>query len=242
MASLRGRGLATGLVVLLGLSAVPGLAVEQVLLEETFAGKEVGSRPGPWTYFTDQGNDAAVAEAPLVGGHCLRLTRSAGVVWKPMVSGWAAGEPGSTVRLDFDWFLPAAAEDDPILYVTLRGNGNLNFVNVGLGGRGGVAVPQDGEGYVPLGFPLRYGQWGHLCLIADPVSRQGTGAFDLIITQNRERAEYPNIAFRPGGRGEYPNELWYSPTFHVGGGSPGQPREALVTNVRLTTTTPRLYR
>jgi len=67
-------------------------------------------------------------------------------------------------------------------------------------------------------------------------------AFVVIVTQGQERGEYPNIPFRPGGGGLYPDTLWFSPTFHVGGGSAEHPREACVTNVRLTTSAPRAYR
>lgn len=252
MASLRGRVHDSCVPLLLALLPAlaaqilalrPAVADERVLLEETFAGKEIGSRPGPWLYFADAGNDAVVAEAPgapVVGDRCLKLTRTGGTVWKPMVSGWGAGEPESPIRLEFDWYLPALSDGaDPVFFVTLRGNGNINTVRVALGGPGGVAVPQDGEDRVPLGFPLRPGQWGHLVIVADPICRRADGAFDVAISQGEERAEYPNIPFRPDSRGNLPDTLWYSPTFHVGGGSPEDPREAYVTNVKLTTTSPR---
>jgi hypothetical protein len=256
MASLRGRVHDPGvslLPFLLALAAQllttrPAPADERMLLEETFAGKEVGSRPGPWLYFTDAGNDAVVAKAPArqaqeeraIGDRCLKLTRTGGTVWKPMVSGWAAGEPDSPIRLEFDWYLPALSDGaDPVFSVTLRGDGNVNTVRVALGGPGGVAVPQGADEWVPLGFPLRAGQWGHLTIVADPISRKAGGAFDVAISQGEERAEYPNIPFRPDSRGNFPETLWYSPTFHVGGGSPEHPREAYVTNVKLTTTSPR---
>jgi hypothetical protein len=229
----------------------PAVADEKELLADTFAGKEMGGRPGPWLYFTDDGNDAVVAQAPdlqtsetlAIGGRCLKLTRTGGTVWKPMVSGWAAGEPDSPIRLELDWYLPVLSDGAyPIFVVTLRGDGNINTVQVALGGPGGVAVPQGGDDWVPLGFPLRAGQWGHLLIVADPISRKAEGAFDLAISQGQERAECPNTPFRPDYYGNYPEALWYTPTFHVGGGSPEHPREACVTNVKLTTTSPREYR
>jgi len=76
-------------------------------------------------------------------------------------------------------------------------------------------------------------------IVADPVSRKADGAFDILVSQGPERAEYPNVAFRPDWRGDYADTLWYTPTFHVGGGSKAAPREACVTGVRLTTTVPR---
>jgi hypothetical protein len=158
----------------------------------------------------------------------------------PMVSGTVAGEGKSTVRLECDWYLPALSDGtDQVLYVTLRGNVNISTVQVGLGGPGGVTVPQGRDEWAPLGFPIRAGQWGHLSITADPMSRKADGAFDLVVTQGKERAVYPNIPFRPDWQGKYPEELWYTPTFHVGGGSPTRPREAYVTNVRITVVPPR---
>lgn len=208
----------------------------RVLLEDSFAQAAVGSQPAPWIYFVDAGNAAAVAEAPLRGGHCLKLIRGGGSIWKPMVSGGAAGVPGSHLRLQLDFYLPALSSDNgPSLYVTLRGNGNLNHVQVGVGGPGGVAVPLAGRGWVPLGFPLHAGEWGHLVITADPIGRQGDGAFDLTISQGDDELTVPNIAFQPSHEGKFPDELWYSPTLHAGGGTPEHPNEALVTAVRLET-------
>ena len=249
MASRRGEARWLGILAVIALLAGvrPALAEEKVLLEEAFAGKESGSKPGPWQYFVDEGNDAVVAEtpgpkAPGIGDRCLKITRTAGIVWKPMISGWGAGEPDSPTRLDCDWYLPTLSEGvDAVLFVTVRGEGNINTVRVALGGPGGIAVPQDGEEWVPLGFPLRTGQWGHLTIVADPISRKAEGAFDLTVTQGDERGEYPNIPFRPDWRGIYGETLWYSPTFQVGGGSPEHPREAYVTNVKLATAPPREY-
>jgi hypothetical protein len=256
MASPRGSAGFLGMVLLAGLVGArliapshPALADETTLLADTFSREDVGARPGPWLYFTDEGNDVAVAQAPGLDGRCLKLVRSGGTVWKPMVSGWAEGQPDSPLRLEFDWYLPALSDGaDSVLFVTLRGNDNINMVQVALGGPGGVAVPQDGDDWVPLGYRLWPGRWGHLCIVADPISRKGAGAFDLVVSQARpdgqsqERAEYPNIPFRPDHQGNYPDTLWYSPTFHVGGGSAEHPREAYVTNVKLTTTSPREYR
>ncbi len=247
MATPRGRVLGLGLALLLALALGPVGAEEQVLLEDSFSGKEIGSRPGPWVYFSDDGNEITVAATPHPGGaigdRCLKITRRGGTVWKPMVSGWGAGVPDSPLRLDFDWYLPAlSGSAEAVLSVTLRGDGNINIVSVGLGGTGGVSISQDGDGAVPLGFPVRAGEWGHLTIVADPVSRKAEGAFDIAITQGPERADYPNVPFRPDHKGAYPDALWYSPTLHVGGGSPEHPAEAYVTNVKLTTTEPRAYR
>jgi len=92
---------------------------------------------------------------------------------------------------------------------------------------------------VPLGFPVRAGQWGHLSLTVDPMPRGADGAFDLVVAQGKEQMTYPNIPFRPDYRGQYPRELSYTPTFHVGGGTTTKPREAYVTNVRVTVVPPR---
>ena len=242
MASLPGRAALAALLLL----ALPGLAAAQegglgkVLLDETFQQAAVGSRSAPWLYFTDAGNAVAIAEAPVIGGHALKLSRASGTVWMPMVSGTVAGEAKSTVRLECDWYLPALSDSTgSVCYVTVRGDGNINVAQVGLGGAGGVAVPQGRDDWAPLGFPVRAGQWGHLSLTADPMSRQADGAFDLVVSQGKEQREYPNIPFRPDYRGQYPNELSYTPTFHVGGGTPTKPREAYVTNVRLTVVPPR---
>jgi len=210
------------------------------LLNETFEAAAIGSRPAPWLYFADEGNDISVSEAPITGGHCLKLSRSGGTVWKPMVSGWVDGHPDSAVRLDLDWFLPALSDGpDAVLTITLRGEGNINTVNVSLGGPGGVAVPQEGDEWAPLGFPVRAGRWGHLAITTDPMARKAKGAFDLVVSQGKERLEYPNVAFHPGPRGDYPGSLWYSPTFHVGGGTPAVPRLAYVDNVRMMVVPPR---
>jgi hypothetical protein len=210
-------------------------AIGKVLLDETFKQAAVGSRPVPWLYFTDSGNDVGVAEAPVIGGHALKLSRASGTVWMPMVSGTVGGEAKNTVRMECDWYLPALSDStDSVLYVTVRGDGNNNVVQVGLGGPGGVAVPQGRDEWVPMGFPLRAGQWAHLSATVDPMSRKADGAFDLTVSQGKDRMTYPNIPFRPDYRGQYPNELSYTPTFHVGGGSPARPREAYVTNVRIT--------
>lgn len=228
MASLRGSVLC--LVVLLpfaGSACADESPVGKVLLDETFKQAAIGSRPAPWLYFTDAGNDIAIADAPLLGGHALKLSRTSGTVWMPMVSGTVAGEPKNTVRLECDWYLPALSDStDSVLYVTVRGDVNINAVQVGLGGPGGIAVPQGRDEWAPLGFPLRAGQWGHLEVTVDPMSRGADGAFDLVVSQGAERIAYPNIPFRPDYRGQYPKELWYTPTFHVGGGSPAGPREA----------------
>ncbi len=248
MASPRGKACRAALCLLGGLALRPALGDVKTLLDEGFAGRELGSRPGPWLYFVDPGNVIAIAQSPSPDGvapavRCLRLSRSGGTIWMPMFCGWAAGEPGSPVRLDFDWYLPQLSDGpDHVLFVTLRGTGNINLITVALGGPGGIAVPQDGDTFVPLGFPLRPSRWGHLTIVADPLARKTAGAFDVAISQGKEHAEYPNIAFRPDWRGVFPDALEYSPTFHVGGGSPDRPRQAYVTNVRLTTTSPREYR
>ena len=238
MASLRGRAAAQAAVLLLalvGLARAEESAVGKVLLDETFAQAAVGSRPVPWLYFTDPGNDVAIAEAPIIGGHALKLSRASGTVWMPMVSGTVAGEARNTVRLDCDWYLPVLSDStDSVFYVTMRGDGNINVVQVGLGGQGGVAVPQGRDEWAPLGFPVRAGQWGHLSITVDPMSRKADGAFDLVVSQGKETMAYPNISFRPDYRGQFPNELSYTPTFHVGGGSAARSRETLVTNVRIT--------
>ncbi|MBM3501275.1 MAG: hypothetical protein FJX74_21700 [Armatimonadetes bacterium] len=248
MASPRGRAWVLGLTLLpvtalSGLGLRPAAAQERTLLEETFGGKEPGSRPGPWVYFADEGNEAVVAEAPDLPGSCLRLTRSGGTVWKPMVSGWASGEADSPLQLELDWYLPALSEgEDPVLFVTIRGDGNIGTVTVALGGPGGVAVPQGGGEWAPLGFPLRAGVWGRLVVKTDPISRRAEGAFDVTVSQGDERAEYPNIPFRPNWQGDHAAELWHSPTFQVGGGSPERPREAHLRNVKLSTASPREFR
>lgn len=242
MASLHGKAVFAVLLLLTlpGFAGAQTSAVGKVLLDETFQQAAVGSRPAPWVYFTDAGNDVAIAEAPVIGGHALKLSRTSGTVWMPMVSGTASGEENSTVRLECDWYLPALSDGaDSVFYVTMRGDGNINVAQVGLGGPGGVAVPQGRDDWVPLGFPVRAGQWGHLSLTVDPMSRQADGAFDLVVSQGQEQMTYPNIPFRPDYRGQYPRELWYTPTFHVGGGATTNPREAYVTNVRLTVVTPR---
>ena len=237
MASLRGRAtLVAALLVTLAATAVAeDSAVGKVLLDETFRQAAIGSRPGPWLYFTDAGNEVAVAEDPFTGGHALKLSRASGTVWMPMVSGTVAGEAKSTVRFEFDWYLPALSDStDAVFYATVRGDGNNNVVQVGLGGPGGVAVPQGRDDWALLGFPIRAGQWGHLSLTVDPMSRKADGAFDMTVSQGKEKMAYPNIPFRPDYRGQYPNELSYTPTFHVSGGSAARPREAYVTNVRIT--------
>ncbi len=238
MASLPGRAVTVTVALLLalsGLATAEDSSLGKVLLNDDFEKAALGSRPAPWLFFTDAGNDVTVAESPANGGRSLKLTRTGGTVWMPMVSGTVAGESQSTVRLEFDWYLPALSDDaSPLFYVTLRGEGNINTVQVGLGGPGGLAVPQAGADWVPLGFPVRAGHWGHLAITADPMSRKADGAFDLVVSQGEERMAYPNIPFRPDGRGQYPNELWYTPTFHVGGGVATRPREAYVTHVRIT--------
>ena len=60
-----------------------------------------------------------------------------------------------------------------------------------------------------------------------------------MISQGKEKMTYPNIPFRPDWRGQFPSELSYTPTFHVGGGSATSRREAHVTNVRITVVPPR---
>jgi hypothetical protein len=75
-------------------------------------------------------------------------------------------------------------------------------------------------------------------MTVDPMSRKADGAFDLVVSQGQERMAYPNIPFRPDYRGEYPSELSYTPTFHVGSDS-NKPQEAYVTNVRATVVPPR---
>ena len=242
----RCRALAAWALVAILLLALPGLAraedsaVGKVLLDETFKQAAVGSRPGPWLYFTDAGNEVTIAEAPVIGGHALKLSRASGTVWMPMVSGTVAGEGKNTVCLECDWYLPALSDStDAVFYVTMRGEGNISVAQVGLGGPGGVAVPQGRDEWVPLGFPMRAGQWGHLSLTVDPMSRKADGAFDLVISQGKEKMTYPNIPFRPDWRGQFPSELSYTPTFHVGGGSATSRREAHVTNVRITVVPPR---
>jgi len=122
-----------------------------------------------------------------------------------MVSGWGAGEAGNATRLDCDCYMPALSDGaDPVLFVTVRGERNIGTVQVALGGPGGVAVPQDGEAWVPLPFPLRTGQWGRLTIVADPISRKAEGAFDVTVSQGNERESTPNIPFRPDYQGNYP--------------------------------------
>lgn len=242
MASLPGKAQTLAAILLLALphlAAAQESAIGKVLLDETFQQAAVGSRPAPWLYFTDAGNDAAIAEAPVIGGHALKLSRTSGTVWMPMVTGTVSGEAKNTVRLECDWYLSALSDStDPVFYATMRGDGNINVAQVGFGGAGGVAVPQGRDNWVPLGFPVRAGQWGHLSVTVDPMSRKDGGAFDLVVSQGKERMVYPNIPFRPDYRGQYPNELSYTPTFHVGG-DPTKPREAYVTNVRITVVPPR---
>jgi len=109
-----------------------------------------------------------------------------------MVSGWGAGEAGNATRLDCDCYMPALSDGaDPVLFVTVRGERNIGTVQVALGGPGGVAVPQDGEAWVPLPFPLRTGQWGRLTIVADPISRKAEGAFDVTVSQGNERESTP---------------------------------------------------
>jgi hypothetical protein len=240
MASAPGKLTVAVILALLAVTVAHGAEPAKPLLECTFAGAEVGSQPGPWIYFVDDGNAVAVADAPVIGGHCLKLSRSGGTVWKPMISGGVAGHPEDTICLEFDWYLPALSDSvDSVLYVTLRGEGNINLVSAALGGPGGASVPQGKDDWLPLGFRIKAGEWGHAGVTADPLARKGEGAFDLVVSQGQERICYPNIAFRPNGRGEFPNALWYSPTFHVGGGAPGRPREAYITNIRMTVVPPR---
>lgn len=241
MVSLHGSPAGVGL--LMTLMALGGLSpADDLLLQDEFADQAVGARPGPWQYFTDEGNDAAIADAPGIGGRCLRLTRAGGTVWKPMVSGWAGGEADSPVRLEFDWYVEALDEASPVLVASVRGNGNISVAQVALGGPGGVAIAGEAGEWVGLDFPIRAGQWGHLTILSDPISRRAGGAFDVEVSQGEERAEYPNVAFHPNWRGDYPDELWYSPTFHVPGGTPEHPHEACVMNVKLSRSAPREYR
>ena len=226
------------LVICAGRATGEDAGAGTVLLNETFEAAEPGSQPVSWLYFTDAGNNVVVAGAPLTGGRCLKFTRSAGTVWKPMVSGGVAGHAQSPVRLECDFYLPEGPAEGA-LSVTLRGEGNIHTVSVTLGGPAGVAVPQGNREWVPLGFPLRAGRWGHLSITADPFARKGKGAFDLVVSQGKERLECPNIPFQPNHRGDYGGVLWHSPVFQVSGGAPGAPREALVDNVRVVISPPR---
>jgi hypothetical protein len=192
-------------------------------------------------YFVDTGNSVeAVAEpAAAASGRSLRLARSGGTVWMPMVAGQVGGEPDSVLRFEFDACVGALSDRwDDALTGLLRADGNVALVEVHLGGPGGVAVPAGERGEpLPLGFPLKPGEFAHVVVVVDPLRRGPEAKFDLTLTQGEECLRVPNIPFRR--RSDYPTTWWYSPTFHLGGGTAAHPREAWIDNVRITVVPPR---
>ena len=206
----------------------------RVLMVDSFESASVGARPGPWLHFVDPGNSVEAVAQPAVGARSLKLTRGGGTIWMPMVAGHVAGEPDSVLRFEFDACVAALSDRwDEALTGLLRADGNVALVEVSLGGPGGVAVPAGENGEpLPLDFPLKPGEFARVTVVADPLSRGPEATFDLTVTQGEERLSVPNIPFRR--RASYPATWWYSPTFHIGGGSPSRPREAWVDNVKIT--------
>jgi len=231
MASRRGSLLLSLLWATLAAGSPPG----KVLLHADFERDQVGENPAGWVAFVDEGNTLGIIDQPALGQRCLKLTRAKGTVWKPMVAAGVQDEPDSYLRAEFDWYLPALFESDrSALCFVLRGDGNRAYVTVNLGGPGGIAVRQGVRDWLPLGFPVKAGAWGHLTIVADPISRGKDGACDLVVTQGEETMCYPNLAFTPDWHDGYPSKLWYSPTIQLGAGQPEQPAEAYVDNVRIT--------
>ncbi len=208
--------------------------VGKFLLNDDFEANAPGTHPAGWGVLTDKGNDAVVVDSPALGKRSVRFTDTGGTVWKPMIQGGISGEPGSFLKLDFDWRLHGTVDDfAKALTITLRGPGNLEVATVALGGPGGAAVRQKGLDWVPLRVPLKTDQWNHLTLIADPISRGERGAYTVIVVQGNERMLFPNIPFY-SPRGRYPDALWYSPTFILGGSTAaGAGMEAWLDNVKL---------
>jgi hypothetical protein len=149
----------------------------------------------------------------------VHFTDTDGTVWKPMLFAQLPGTPNSFLKLDFDWRFSGQVDDfDKAFTAVLRGTGNIEVAAVAIGGPGAVAVRQKGLGWVPLHMPLTAQRWGHLTIIADPISRGENGAYSVIVAQDDKRMVFPNIPFCPPG-GKYPDAYWYSPCFQLGGGA-----------------------
>jgi len=211
--------------------------VGKVLFDTDFERDAVGAKPKGWLVFVDKGNHAAVAASPAKGqttGKCMKLARAGGTVWKPMVSGNVMGEGGRYLQLDFDWYLPTLFDSDTkALVVVLRGDGNRAVIRIAIGGPGGVVVQQGPREWIVLGFPVKPREWGHMTVLCRPISLGGRGAYDIAVSQGRERMTFPNIAFAKDWQSQYPKAHWHSPCFHLGAGKPGAAAEAYFDNVRV---------
>lgn len=204
-----------------------------VLLDDGFEAAAIGGQPAGWPCFTDIGNAIAVADRPATGQRSLKLSRSGGIVWKPMVSGQLNGQPNSSLQFEFDACLSALSDRWGDAFIGwLRGEVNQALVEIALGGPGGVAVRGERGEWLALDFRLKAGEYAHVKVIADPLTRGKDAVFELTVTQGEERLRVPNILFRrlPGA---YPANWWYCPTFHLGGGSAEHPREAWIDNVKV---------
>ncbi|MBI2302653.1 MAG: hypothetical protein HYU66_27420 [Armatimonadetes bacterium] len=204
-----------------------------VLLDDGFEAGGVGRQPAGWPCFADVGNSIAIADQHALGQRSLKLTRSGGTAWKPMVSGQISGQPNSSLQFEFDACVGALSDRwDDAFIGWLRGEVNQSLVEIALGGPGGVAVRGERGEWLALDFPLEASECAHVRVVADPLTRGKDAVFELTVTQGEERLRVPNILFRrlPGA---YPANWWYSPTFHLGGGSAEHPREAWVDNVKL---------
>lgn len=209
---------------------------ETVLIDDDFETIALRAEHSPWlVYDEDENNEVATLESPDGKSHAVRFTDIGGTGWKPLLSGKIKGESESYLQLDFDWYLPQAFDTDKkSLCVTVaRDKGNVSAVEVHIGGPSGIAV-RDKNKLIPLNVTIKTGQWNHMTIVCDPISRGAEGAFNIIVVQDKEKSVFENFPFSPNFNGEYVASLWYSPFFALGSGeAAGEGKEAWIDNVKL---------
>jgi hypothetical protein len=235
------KNLSLGMVVVVFLIASSAFQVladspeGTMLLDEDFEKNDIGAKPAKWYVHVDDEKEVSIVGSPAIGNRAVRLNDTGPTVWKPMISAGVSGESDSYLKLDFDWYIEKPFKGDTVFSANMRGKGNISIVAILIRGNGGISVKQKGLGFVPLNIPLKLGQWNHLTIITEPISKKETGVFSIVVKQGQEKSEFKNLQFYPPEKwqGEFPDAWDHTPYFNLTSKAAGSEGEVYIDNVKL---------